>query len=133
MSSFAETYKNIENDFYQTKVTFAETFAWILSQITEEEDPEFYASIKRVIQLLDIAAPAKRDAKSITTFGNSLEKDIERAKSAYTGRIRLENKNYLFDPEYPLTDLGQIQEIFLEAATHIQKFREKLANEQAAA
>lgn len=133
MTSFAEAYKGIEQDFYNTKIQFADVFAWALTVVDEEKEPELFTRLKKVIQLLDIAAPAKRDAKSITTFGNNLERDIEREKSTHTGMIRFENKNYLFDPNYPLTDLGQIQEIFLEAADVLEQLKTRLENDKQAA
>jgi hypothetical protein len=129
MTSFAEAYKGIEQNIYNAKIQFADAFAWALSAIDEEKEPEAFLKLKKVIQLLDITAPAKRDAKSITTFGNNLEKDIEREKSGQIGMIRFENKNYLFDPEYPLTDLGQIQEILSDAANVLEQLKTRFENE----
>jgi hypothetical protein len=133
MNSFAEAYKEVEQDFYNTKIQFAKVFAWAISAVDEEQEPELFSRLKKVIQLLDISAPAKRDVKSITTFGNNLEKDIERVKSNHSGAIRFENKNYLFEPNYPLTDLGQIQLIFLEAADVLEQLKSRLGHEANAA
>ncbi len=133
--SFEETYRNIENDFYQTKLDFADTFLFALEMVSEEEDPEFHVSIRKAIQLLDITAPAKRGIHAMTKFGNNLERDLNRKMLGHTANVRNKYEGLLFDEEHPITDLGQVQEIFLDAANRIKQLQEKLEREdvQAAA